>query len=348
MIQLALSAGQLDRIQRCVSANHRAPYCADNAAEVRNGGNMKKFCQVVLSFLFLSGASAQAATTRLQIGCTATTDCASAMVAVYEGIFKKHGLDAEMVLIGISSNIPAAILSNSIQIGAPTSSVFLQAVDGGLDLVAVAGGTVMNETSNDNIAAFVRNGVLISEPKDFIGKKVGAPGLGAALHVMFLKWLAEKGVDPKAVNFVEVSFPTMADIIKSGGVDAVLTTEPYVSRLKSAGNGSIGVRYARELNKSEPIIFYVASRDWAASNTETISKFRLAISEAATIVNTDRDRASAAIARFTKQSLDLVRLSAPNKSEPVLKAEQLTWWIDVMSSQKMLQGKHNLNSLVLK
>src|SRR5712692_10423227 len=119
------------------------------------------------------------AQTKIQIGCTATSDCASAMVAVDEGIFKKHGLDAEMTPIGINSNIPAAILSNSIQIGGPTSTVVLQAVDGGLDLVAVAGASVMNPTSNGNITAFVRNGITIKEPKDFVGKKVGAPGLGA-------------------------------------------------------------------------------------------------------------------------------------------------------------------------
>ena len=71
----------------------------------------------------------------------------AAMVAVDGGIFKKHGLDAEMVLIGINSNIPAAILSNSIQIGGPTSTVFLQAADGGLDLVAVAGASMMSPTS---------------------------------------------------------------------------------------------------------------------------------------------------------------------------------------------------------
>ena len=40
----------------------------------------------------------------------------------------------QLELIGINSNIPAAILSNSIQIGGPTSTVFLQAADGGLDL----------------------------------------------------------------------------------------------------------------------------------------------------------------------------------------------------------------------
>src|SRR3954449_6243099 len=103
-----------------------------------------------ISMALTGTAFAQA---KIQIGCTATTDCASAMVAVDEGIFKKHGLDAEMILIGINSNIPAAILSNSIQIGGPTSTVFLQAADGGLDLVAVAGASIMNKSSNDTIAA---------------------------------------------------------------------------------------------------------------------------------------------------------------------------------------------------
>src|SRR3954468_5098081 len=193
--------------------------------------------------LTLFAAAPAQAQTKIQIGCTATTGCASAMIAVDQAIFKKHGLDAEMTLIGINSNIPAAILSNSIQIGGPTSTTFLQAADGGLDLVAVSGASVMNSVSNQAVAAFVRNGVTIKEPKDFVGKKVGAPGLGAFLHVLFVKWLVEKGVDPKSVNFVEVAFPTMADIIKSGGVHAVLTAEPFVTRMTNAGLGSVGARY---------------------------------------------------------------------------------------------------------
>ena len=84
-----------------------------------------------------------------------------------------------------------------------------------------AGATIMSPVTNGNITAFVRNGITIKEPKDFVGKKVGAPGLNAFLQVLFVKWLVEKGVDPKGINFVEVTFPTMSDIIKSGGVDAV-------------------------------------------------------------------------------------------------------------------------------
>jgi NitT/TauT family transport system substrate-binding protein len=307
---------------------------------------MTKFLAAALAAILAAGPVH--AQTKVQIGCTATSDCASAIVAVDEGIFKKHGLDAEMVLIGINSNIPAAILSNSIQVGGPTSTVFLQAADGGLDLVALAGASMMNPASNGNIAAFVRSGITINEPKDFVGKKVGAPGLGAFLHVLFVKWLVEKGVDPKGVNFVEVTFPTMADIIKSGSVDVVLTAEPFITRMTNAGLGTVGARYGAELARTEPIIFYAAARDWAEKNPDAIKKFRDAITEGAAIVNTDRDKASSSIAKFTKQPIELVKATPPNQSEPNLKADQLAWWIDVMSSQKMLQTKLDLNKLILK
>ena len=225
--------------------------------------------------------------------------------------------------------------------------MFLQAADGGLDLVAVAGASIMNPTSNANFTAFVRNGITIKEPKDFVGKKVGAPGLGAFLHVLFVKWLVEKGVDPKSVNFVEVTFPTMSDTIKSGGVDAVLTAEPFVTRMTNAGLGTIGARYAAELARTEPIIFYAASRDWAEKNPDAVKRFRAAIAEGAAIVNADRDKASASISKFTKQAIELVKASPPNQSDPNLKAEQLAWWIEIMSTQKMLQTKLDLNKLIL-
>ena len=57
---------------------------------------------LVLGMSIVSTASALAQA-KIQIGCTATSDCASAMVAVDEGIFKKHGLDVEVVLTEMPS-----------------------------------------------------------------------------------------------------------------------------------------------------------------------------------------------------------------------------------------------------
>ena len=86
------------------------------------------------------------ATTKIVFGYTAVTDFASVFVAAEEGYFKKRELDVELKFIPINSTIPAAVQSDSLQIGGPTPIVFLQAVDGGLDHVVVAGGGVTSKT----------------------------------------------------------------------------------------------------------------------------------------------------------------------------------------------------------
>ena len=197
---------------------------------------------IVAALATLTAVTTAQAQQKLQIGCTATSDCASAMIAIDEGIFKKLGVDAEMVLIGINSNIPAALLSNSIQIGGPTTPVFLQAADGGLDLVAVAGASVMNERTRSLTTVFGRTGVSLKEPKDFVGKKVGAPGLGAFLHVLFVKWLMEKGVDPKKFNEAFNSFGVQSRV-KRGDQMAQTYRIQGVPALAIDGRYLIGERH---------------------------------------------------------------------------------------------------------
>jgi len=284
---------------------------------------------------------------KLKIACTATSDCASAMVARDQGIFAKNGLDADVSLIAINTTIPPAIVSDSIQIGGPTATVFLQAVDGGLDLVAVEGASVMDPVSSGLVAAVARIGVAINDPKDFVGKKVGAPGIGAFLHVLFVKWLIEKGVDPKSINFVEVTFPTQSDALKSGSVDAVLTAEPFITRMKNAGTGTVVARYVQDLGRTEPIISYTSTRAFAEQHPDVIKAFRASIEEAAKIVNSDRDKASESISKFTKMPIDLVRLSRPDIAQPELKGSDFAWWVETMKEQNLLQSTVDLNKLVL-
>jgi NitT/TauT family transport system substrate-binding protein len=308
----------------------------------------RKLLLFAAAALALSASSpARAEAFKLKIACTATSDCASAMVARDEGIFAKHGIDADVSLIAINTTIPPAIVSDSIQIGGPTATVFLQAVDGGLDLVAVDGASVMDPVANASIAAVARNGVTIRDAKDFVGKKVGAPGIGAFLHVLFRKWLIEKGVDPKSVNFVEVTFPTMSDALKSGAVDAVLTAEPFITRMTKAGTGEVAARYVADLDRADPIIAYVATRAFAEQHPDVIKAFRASIEEAAPIVNADREKASQSIAKFTKMPIDLVRLIRPSLSMPELKGSDFAWWVETMKQQDMLQSDIDLDKLVL-
>ena len=83
----------------------------------------------------------------------------------------------------------------------------------------------------------------------------------------------------------------MSDALKSGAVDAVLTVEPFVSRIKAAGIGDVATRYAAELARTDPIISYVSTRAFAEKNPDAIKAFRASIEEAAPIVNSDREKA---------------------------------------------------------
>src|SRR5271166_1687442 len=111
----------------------------------------------------------------------------------------------------------------------------------------------------------------------------------------------------------------MNDALKSGSVDAVLTVEPFITRIKNAGNGDVAALYAADLARTDPIISYVASRAFAEQHPDVIKAFRASIEEAAPIVNSDREKASQSIATFTKMPIDLVRLTRPDVSMPELK-----------------------------
>ena len=155
---------------------------------------------------------------KIVFGYTAVSDFASVFVAAEEGYFKKRNLDVELKFIPLNSTIPAALQSDSLQIGGPTPSVFLQAVDGGLDLVLVAGGGLTSKTIT-GFGLVARAGSGIKSAQDCVGKKIGVPGLGAFLHVTFRAWLKDSGVDYRKVNFVEAAFPQHADLLRGGSVD---------------------------------------------------------------------------------------------------------------------------------
>jgi NitT/TauT family transport system substrate-binding protein len=151
---------------------------------------------------------------KIKVGYTATSDCAAAYAAAEEGYFTNAGLDLELQLIALNSTLPAALQSNSIQIGNPSPSVFLAAVDGGLDLVAIGTTSIVDK---DVIGRDAHRSPHRGS-QGFVGKKVGVPGLNAFLHILFRKRLTDKGVDWKGVAFVEVPYPQMPDVVRGGSV----------------------------------------------------------------------------------------------------------------------------------
>ena len=272
------------------------------------------------------------------VGYTATLGFNGAFIAKERGFFAKHGLDVNLLLITLNSNIPGALVGGSIQVGGPTPTVMLQADDGGLDLVVVSG-CAGADPANKTDGLLVRKGVAIKAAADCIGKKIGVPGLNAYYHVITRKWLGDNGVDWARVNFVETPFTQSADVLRSGSVDAITTGEPFSRRIIDDGIGTLVVAASDIVPAGTPSLFYSATRDWVDANKDAARAFKAAIAEGNAFQAQDEQAARAAAAKFIKFPPDvLASISLPLLQFDTTVA-QLKFWIDMMTEQKMLQGK---------
>ena len=296
----------------------------------------------LLLWLFACTAMAQ---TKIILGYTGVSDFTGAFVAKEAGLFKKHGLDVDFQLHANGSNIVGALQSNSMQIGGPTISVLLQAVDSGLDLVAVAGGSVTSKTAT-NYGLVYKADLPIKSAQDLVGRKVGVPGLGGFLHVLFRKWLIDKGVDYRKVTFIEVAFPQMNDVLRVGAVDAVVTADPLMNRITKAGTGKLLSYFVQEQPEKMPAILYAATRGWTEKNPAVVRAFREAIEEGVALAEKDPQIARMAIGKYIKLPPEVLAVTQIPPLDPGLNEAQFQYWIDVMRQQAMLKGTPKAAKLI--
>lgn len=286
------------------------------------------------------------AQTKVIVGLTQFNEVAPVMIAKEEGFFAKQGLDVDIQLIPLNSTLPAALQSDAIQVASLTPPVLVQAVDGGLDLVVIAGGSVGGK-GDTNFGVVARTDSGITDAADFVGKKVGVPGLGATLQVLFRQWLSVKGVDYSKVTFVETPFPQMPDMMKGGTVDAVVSANPFMGRIVDAGIGKIVTHMAPDLPAGLAGFFYSSTRDWAGKHPDAAKAFRQAVAEAVAFAANNLDGARADFGKYVKLPAPVIaniKFTGMN-AEPT--EASLAIWVSIMNEQKMLKSKVDANRLIL-
>lgn len=218
-----------------------------------------------------SGALAQE---QLNIGFPPSIDMLPAIVAHESGCLAEAGYASSLTVIPIATNVPPALLSGSLQIGMSTPTILLPAVENGVDLVAIAGATVM-QAGNEGISLVTRPDLKITEAEQLSGIKVGVPGIMSVADLVFRKWLKEIGVDPNSVTFIEVPLPRMAEMMTSATVDAVVAVQPVLGGLVAGG---IAERNAGEFFSAAAdgaiMAFWSASGSWASAHPEAVAAFR--------------------------------------------------------------------------
>jgi NitT/TauT family transport system substrate-binding protein len=304
--------------------------------------NMLRRVLTLASILVVSCTAVIAAEpTKVAIGYPPATDFLAAYVAKEKGIFAKHNIDATLVKIPVVSNIPSAVVSGSIQIGMTTIPVVLQAADGGLDLVLVAG-AARHTREHPFISLMARSDIKYAKPEDLIGKTVGVPGINSVIDVMFRKWLLNNHVSFDKVKVVEGPLPQLPDMLKSGSVDYVCIVDPLRTRIVATKIGYLAAEYFAEVNPDVLVSGWLASGDWVKKNPEALKGFRASIDEGLEFIRQHPDEAKT----IEKNYIGYNSPSFPtfnNKARP----EDLTFFIEVGNELKLYRTKLDPKKIVV-
>lgn len=297
---------------------------------------------VQLSLIGFAGAQ-----TKITIGVPPVPEFVLPMIAVEKGYFRDHGIEVTIRIIPGGQSMPAALQSDSLQVAAISTASLIQVTDSGLDLVIVSGGAIASvDDTNYGIVAGTNSG--IEKPEDFIGKKIGTPGLGSFFHIMAREWFRRKGVDWHKITFVESTFPQLADLLKARTVDAVLSTNPFLQRAAAPGIGAKVFHIAADLPDRLPPFVYASARGWADAHREAVTGFKLAMEKAIAFEESDLPVTLEIFGKYVKMPPDVLKALTINKVDTNVTPQQVQLWGDMMEKQDMLRNFKSPQALFLK
>lgn len=290
---------------------------------------------VLVAGMLLAGSVV--AQTKITLGYTGANAFVSAFVAKDQGFFAKRGLDVTMQLVPVGSTIAGAMAGGSLQVGTLTPPVFLLANEGGVEIQIVSGATIQSK-ANITAGVVAKEGATIKGPVDFKGKRVGVPGLNGVQHVTFMKWLKDRGVEPKQVTFVEAFFPQMSDMLKGGQIDAALPVEPFLGRITQAKTGYLVAAYTAEIADAYLESFYVMTKQFIQQNPKAARDFKDAIGEAAAWIAKNEEAARRTQITYLKLPEAIaMSIRMPTLTVDVKPAE-MQFWVDLCRDFGITKG----------
>lgn len=212
------------------------------------------------------------AQTPVRINWTAVTGAQSGIfMAQQENLFKKNGLDVELIHIPSSSRGIQAILAGEISFSFMDGSNAAQAILKGANLALVAGAT------NRQVFSLMAK-PEIKRISDLKGKKIGITRVGSSTHTSALFALGSAGLRPNDYQILPLlEVPNIFTALSAGQIDAGIVSPPTNARAKKAGFVEL-----MNIAKEGPEFVSVAvgtSRTYIRSNEDTVRRVVRAYAE---------------------------------------------------------------------
>ena len=306
------------------------------------------------SLAFISAALAGAATTTriaaqertpIRIGFVAGDTFGEPAYAQQLGLFAKAGIDAQLTVLANAGAVAAAVAGGALDVATGDIVSLANAKNHGLPITLIAGGA--RYVSNPAATVLcVDKDSPIRTAKDLVGKRIAVItliGLGTASA---RSWLAQNGVDPTAVEFLELPQSSMQPAIARGQIAAAVISEPTYSNVRDQVK-VIGKPFDA-IAKTFLISEWFTTPDWLAKNGAAAKRLVNVVYDTARWANAHQAESLPMLAALMK--LDPAKLQSMTRVTyaTTLEAADIQPVIDVALRYHAIERTLNANDLIAK
>ncbi|HEX9144415.1 MAG TPA: ABC transporter substrate-binding protein [Candidatus Binatia bacterium] len=210
------------------------------------------------------------------------------------GLYKKYGLNVEMVLIAGGLTNMQAMMANEIQFSYLGGASPIQAIVQGADLVIL--GTAYGLMPYGVIAS--KN---IHAPAELKGKRIAVSRLGGIEETAARLALDQLGVGARNVTFLQAGpDPVRIAALESGAAQATMLAPPGL--FVATGRGLNMLADLGNLKIKYPTSVIPARRPYLAQNRATVKKFLMAMVEGLQLYRQNKNFAVQVLQKYTKQA----------------------------------------------
>ncbi len=195
------------------------------------------FWVAVISFFAVSQVNPAWGEERMLVAYGGQSESVANMwVGIEKGLFKKYGVDIQMLQVRSGPVIMATLASGSVNLIWTAPSSALSAVSGGLKLSCIA-------STTNNLPRELIVQKEIKSFHDLHGKVFGVQSIGGGLWLQTMVVLEKLGIDPDGYQLkmrVIGDIPTVTQALLSGNIDAAVLPYSFGDIAKRTGLHSLG------------------------------------------------------------------------------------------------------------
>ncbi len=206
------------------------------------------------------------------------------LYAQQAGLFRKHGIQADVQPLGSGAAIFAALLGGSAEFGAGSLFPVFSAYNHNVPLRIIAPISLYESAQPDSVL-LVHKDSPIRSPRDLSGKSMGG-NTSTDIYVAATRaWVDQNGGDGKSIRAIELQPAEQLAALEAGRIDACVLKAPLFTvgldsgKLRMLGKplDAIGPRFL--------LSAWVATVDYIAKNPDIVNAFVAACGEAARYTN---------------------------------------------------------------